>query len=37
MLDLQLLRSDLAGVAQRLAARGFVLDEKAFNALEAEP
>ena len=36
MLDLQLLRSDLAGVAQRLAARGFVLDEKAFNALEAE-
>ncbi len=36
MLDIQLLRSDLAGVAQRLAARGFALDSAAFEALEAE-
>ena len=36
MLDIQLLRGDLAGVAQRLAARGFALDSAAFEALEAE-
>jgi seryl-tRNA synthetase len=36
MLDLQLLRSDLAGVAKRLADRGFALDAAAFNALENE-
>jgi len=36
MLDLQLLRRDLAGVAARLAARGFTLDTEAFGALEAE-
>lgn len=36
MLDLQLLRSDLSGVAQRLAQRGYTLDNAAFEALEAE-
>ena len=36
MLDIQLLRSDLAGVAKRLAGRGFDLDTAAFQALEAE-
>lgn len=36
MLDLQLLRSDLAGVAQRLANRGYTIDNSAFEALEAE-
>ena len=36
MLDLQLLRSDLAGVAHRLAGRGYTLDRAAFEALEAE-
>jgi seryl-tRNA synthetase len=36
MLDIQLLRSDLAGVAQRLAARGFTLPVAEFEALEAE-
>ncbi|MBM3342543.1 MAG: serine--tRNA ligase [Betaproteobacteria bacterium] len=36
MLDIQLLRSDLAGVAQRLAGRGFTLDTAAFEALENE-
>ena len=36
MLDIQLLRSDLAGVAQRLAARGFTLPAAEFEALEAE-
>jgi seryl-tRNA synthetase len=36
MLDLQLLRSDLAGTAQRLAERGFTLDVDAFQALEHE-
>ena len=36
MLDLQLLRSDLAGVAARLAARDYTLDNAAFEALEAE-
>jgi seryl-tRNA synthetase len=36
MLDIQLLRSDLAGVAKRLAGRGFDLDTATFQALEAE-
>ncbi len=36
MLDLQLLRSDLAGVTQRLAGRGFALPATEFEALEAE-
>jgi seryl-tRNA synthetase len=36
MLDIQLLRSDLAGVTQRLAARGFTLPAAEFEALEAE-
>jgi seryl-tRNA synthetase len=36
MLDIQLLRSDLAGTAQRLAQRGFTLDVAAFDALEQE-
>ena len=36
MLDLQLLRSDLAGVAQRLAQRGYALDTAAFESLERE-
>ncbi len=36
MLDIQLLRKDLDGVAQRLAARGYTLDVAAFSALEAE-
>jgi seryl-tRNA synthetase len=36
MLDIQLLRSDLAGTATRLAARGFELDATAFEALESE-
>ncbi len=36
MLDIQLLRSDLQGVAKRLAARGFDLDTAGFEALEAE-
>ena len=35
MLDVQLLRSDLAGVAKRLADRGYALDTGAFEALEA--
>ena len=35
MLDAKLLRSDLAGVAQRLKTRGFELDVAAFEALEA--
>ena len=34
MLDIQLLRNDLAGVAARLATRGFVLDTAAFEQLE---
>ena len=33
MLDIQLLRNDLAGVAARLAARGFELDTAAFEQL----
>jgi seryl-tRNA synthetase len=36
MLDIQLLRSDLSSVVQRLAARGFAFDESQFTALEAE-
>ena len=34
MLDIQLLRNDLAGVAARLATRGFELDTVAFEQLE---
>ncbi|HET7159713.1 MAG TPA: serine--tRNA ligase, partial [Burkholderiales bacterium] len=34
MLDIQTLRSDLAGIAQRLAQRGFTLDVAKFEALE---
>ncbi len=36
MLDIQLLRNDLDGVAARLQARGFVLDTARFQELEAE-
>ena len=36
MIDIQLLRKDIATVAARLAARKFQLDVAAFNALEAE-
>jgi seryl-tRNA synthetase len=36
MLDIQLLRKDLDGVARRLADRGYTLDVAAFTALEAE-
>ncbi|MGF6757303.1 serine--tRNA ligase [Paraburkholderia sp. GAS42] len=36
MLDIQLLRKDLEGVAKRLADRGYILDVAAFSALEAE-
>lgn len=36
MLDIQLLRSDLDAVAQRLATRGYALDTAAFIALEAQ-
>jgi len=36
MLDIQLLRSDLRGAAQRLAQRGYVLDIAGFEALEHE-
>jgi seryl-tRNA synthetase len=36
MLDIQLLRNDLDGVASRLAARPFHLDRAAFQALEQE-
>ena len=36
MIDIQLLRKDIANVAARLAARKFQLDVSAFNALEAE-
>jgi seryl-tRNA synthetase len=36
MLDIQLLRSDLPGTAQRLAQRGYVLDIAGFEALEHE-
>lgn len=36
MLDIQTLRNDLAGVAARLATRGYVLDTAKFEHLEAE-
>ena len=36
MLDIQLLRSDLQGVARRTAERGFTLDVAAFERLEAD-
>jgi len=36
MIDIQLLRKDIASVAARLAARKFQLDVETFNALEAE-
>jgi seryl-tRNA synthetase len=36
MLDIQLLRNDLAGVAACLATRGFALDTEKFSQLEAE-
>ncbi|HZN24979.1 MAG TPA: serine--tRNA ligase, partial [Burkholderiales bacterium] len=36
MLDVQLLRSDLEGVARRLADRGFTLDVAAFESLEQQ-
>jgi seryl-tRNA synthetase len=36
MLDIQLLRNDLDGVASRLATRGFSLDKEKFSKLEAE-
>ena len=36
MLDLNLLRKDIAHVAERLAARNFALDVPAFQALEAQ-
>ena len=36
MIDIQLLRSNLDAVAERLAARGYSFDRKAFLALEAE-
>jgi len=36
MLDIQLLRNDLAGVAERLKTRGFALDTGAIESLEAE-
>ena len=36
MLDIQLLRNELAGVAARLATRGFVLDTAHFERLEGE-
>jgi seryl-tRNA synthetase len=36
MLDIQLLRKDLAGVARRLRDRGYVLDTEKFERVEAE-
>jgi seryl-tRNA synthetase len=36
MLDIQTLRNDLAGVAARLASRGYTLDTAKFEQLEAE-
>lgn len=36
MLDAKLLREDAAGIAKKLATRGFVLDVALFTALEAE-
>lgn len=36
MLDIQLLRSDLASVVQRLSSRGYTFDEARFTALESD-
>ncbi len=36
MLDIQLLRKDLDGVAKRLADRGYILDVARFSSLEAD-
>jgi seryl-tRNA synthetase len=36
MLDIQLLRNDVAAIAARLGTRGFQLDQAAFQTLEAE-
>ena len=36
MLDIQLLRNNLDGVAERLATRGFTLDKATFQKLESE-
>ena len=36
MIDIQLLRKDIAAVAARLAQRKFQLDVNTFNAIEAE-
>ena len=36
MLDIQLLRNNIDGVAERLATRGFTLDRPTFQALESE-
>jgi len=36
MLDTNLLRKDVDGVADRLRARGYEFDVEGFNALEAE-
>ena len=36
MLDIQMLRNNLDGVAERLATRGFVLDKATFQTLESE-
>ena len=36
MLDIQLLRTNIDAVAERLATRGYALDVAAFQALEAE-
>src|SRR6201996_7986294 len=36
MLDIQLLRKDIDGVAKRLADRGYAFEVAAFSALEAE-
>jgi seryl-tRNA synthetase len=36
LLDIQLLRNDLAGAAARLASRGYILDTAAFGTLEQE-
>jgi seryl-tRNA synthetase len=36
MLDVQLLRSDIEGVAKKLSARGYTLDVAAFEELEAQ-
>ena len=36
MLDIQLLRNDLDGIAKRLAQRGYTFDATSFQALEQE-